>query len=125
LIIRALRDGYDVSFLSGQASMTKRAGRSALDACARALPEPSPLLDIAAKGTRLAPDTSFVFLVTGPHPDYVSLLRASSQFDVEVGKLVLRVDSTAEPSLRSRGDLPVITIGRLDQLGIVLKWGLS
>jgi hypothetical protein len=125
LLVRALRDGYDVSFLSGTATMTKATGRSALDACSRAQPEPASLVDVAAHAARIAVDTSVVFLVTGPGTEYLSLQRAAGQFGVETGRAALRVDSSKTPGLRTSGDLPVMTVASLDQLGLVLRWGLG
>lgn len=125
IIVRALSDSYDVTFLSGRAHMTKRTGKRALDACSQAMPESASLVDAAARTTRLAPDTSLVLLITGPDAQYSMLQRAASHFAVEVGRLVLRIDSDATPSLRTRGDMPVLTISRLEELGTVLNWGLA
>lgn len=125
LLVRALRDGYDVSFLSGTATMTKATGRAALDACSRAEPQSISVVEVAAQASRIAPDTSVVFLVTGPGTDYLTLQRAASQFGVETGRAALRVDSTKTPGLRTAGDLPVMTVASLDQLGLVLRWGLG
>jgi uncharacterized protein (DUF58 family) len=125
LLVRGLRDGYDVSFLSGDVVMTKAAGRVALDACSRAEPSVRSLVDVAADGARLAPDTSVVFLITGPGSDYRSLQRAASQFGIETGRVAVRVDSTANPGLRADADLPVLTITRLDELAGALNWGLA
>lgn len=125
VIVRAMQDDYDVSFLSGGAVMTKRTGKRALDACSRAVLESFSLTDVAAKATRLAPDTSLALFITGPGPEYLNLQRAASQFSVETDRLVLRVDSQSTPSLRTRGDMPVLTISRLEELGLVLRWGLA
>jgi uncharacterized protein (DUF58 family) len=125
LLVRALSDGYDVSFLSGQAVMSKATGRASLDACSRAEPTAVSLVDVAAQASRVAPDTSVVFLVTGPGTEYLTLQRAAGQFGVETGRVALRVDSTKRPGLRSSGDLPVMTIAALDQLSLVLRWGLT
>jgi uncharacterized protein (DUF58 family) len=124
LLVRALRDGYDVSFLSGDVVMTKAAGRVALDACSRAAPSVRSIVDVAADGTRLAPDTSVVFLITGPGSDYRMLQRAASQFGIETGRVVVRIDSEANPGLRADANLPVLTISRLEELAGALNWGL-
>jgi uncharacterized protein (DUF58 family) len=125
LIVRALRDGYDVSFLCGDAVMSKSVGRVALDACSRAGRTFKSLVDVAAEGARLAPDTSLVFLISGPTSDYRALQRAAGQFGLETGRVALRVDSTATPGLRANEDLPVLTITRLDELSRALQWGLT
>ena len=125
LLVRALRDGYDVTFCSGGAAMSKATGRAALDVCSRAVPEAMSIVDVAGHAAQIAPDTSVVVLVTGPSAEYVALQRSASHFGVETGRAALRVDSTKEPALRTSGDLPVMTIAALDQLALVLKWGLG
>jgi uncharacterized protein (DUF58 family) len=125
LLVRALRDGYDVSFLSGDAVMSMATGRAALDVCSRAEATARSMVDVAAHAARVAPDTSVVFLVTGPESPFLTLQRAAGQFGVETGRAALRVDSTKAPTLRTTGDLPVITIASLDQLSLVLRWGLG
>jgi uncharacterized protein (DUF58 family) len=125
LLRRGILDEYDVSFLSGTAVMVRGAGRPALDACSRAVPSAHSLVAVAARGNRLAPDASLVVLVTGPHTDYVTLQRAAGQFPVETARAAVRVDSGATPSLRTDGDLPLLTITRLEELPRALSWGLS
>lgn len=125
LLVRAILDGYDATFLSGDHAMTRGTGKSALDACSRAEPGNLSLVSVAGRGARLAPDTSVVFLVTGPNTDFVTLQRSAAQFPVEVGKVGLRVDSTSRASLRSAGDLPLLTLGRLEELPSLLKWGIG
>ena len=125
LLVRGLRDGYDVSFLSGDVVMTKAVGRVALDACSRAEPSLRSMLDVSSDAARLAPDTSVVFFITGPESDYRTLQRAGSQFGVETGRVALRIDSVATPGLRANADLPVLTISQLDELPAALNWGLA
>lgn len=125
MMVQALREGYTVSFLSGSVSMTKRKGKLALDACSRARLEFSSMVEVAARGTRLAPETSLVLLVTGPEPGYLTLQRAASQFGVDTGRIALRVDSAKDAGIRRSGDMPVLTISRLDELGRALNWGVA
>jgi uncharacterized protein (DUF58 family) len=125
LMVRGLRDGYDVSFLSGDVVMTKSVGRVALDGCSRAEPSVRSIVDVASDAARLAPDTSVVFLITGPESDYRTLQRAATQFGIETGRVVLRIDSAATPGLRANVELPVLTISRLGELAAALSWGLA
>lgn len=125
LLVRAILDGFDATFLSGDHAMTRGTGKAALDACSRAEPGPQSLVEVAAKGNRLAPDTSVVFLITGPETDFLTLQRAAAQFPIEVGKVAIRIDGGAAPALRSAGELPLLTLGRLADLPVLLKWGLS
>jgi uncharacterized protein (DUF58 family) len=124
LLVRAILDDFDATFLSGPHAMTRGTGKAALDACSRAEPGEDSLVQVAARGNLLAPDTSVLFLVTGPHTDFVTLQRAAAQFPIEVGKIAVRVDQETGSSLRRAGDLPVLTLGSLAELPALLRWGL-
>lgn len=124
LLRRGLLDDYDVSFCSGEVTMLRGAGRTALDACSRAEPAGADLVDVAARGSRLAPDASLVVLVSGAYADFVSLRRAGAQFSVDATVAAIRVDSAARPGLRTTADLPLLTVSRLDDLAPVLSKGL-
>lgn len=124
LIARGLRDEYDVSFLSGPHQMTRGAGRSALDVCSRAEPTDAGLVEVAARAAQVVGDASAVFLVSGPGTDFLTLQRAASQFPVDVARIAVRVDPSTRPSLRTTGDLPLLSISALEDLPLVLKWGM-
>lgn len=125
LLMRAILDDYDATFLSGTHAMTRGTGKAALDACSRAEPGRDALANVAARGNRLAPDTSIAFLVTGPHTDFLTLQRAAAQFPIEAAKVAVRVDHESGSGLRAADDLPLLTLGRLDELAGLLRWGLS
>lgn len=125
LLVRAILDGYDTTFISGEHAMSRSNGRSALDACSRAEFDQKSLTEVAARAVQLAPDTSVVFLITGPNADFVSLQRAAAQFPIEVTKVALRIDSTSRASVRTAEDLPLLTLSRLEELPTLLKWGIG
>lgn len=125
LMVRAILDDYDATFLSGPHATTRGTGRAALDACARAVPGRERLVSVAAQGNRLAPDTSIAVFITGPGTEFLELQRSAAQFPIEVTRVAVRVDGTAEPGLRKAEAFPVLTLGRLDQLPGLLRWGLS
>jgi uncharacterized protein (DUF58 family) len=127
LLRRGLLDGYDASFVSGEVMTVRGEGRAALDGCARAVPSApgqGVLEEAAARGAQAAPDASLVVIVTGAHPAYVALQRAAGRFGVDAVKGALRVQAGDPPGVRTDGDLPVMTIGRLEELALVLPWGL-
>lgn len=124
LLVRAIMDGFDATFLCGEHAMTRGTGRSALDACSRAELVAKRIIDVAGRGARLAPDTSLVCLVTGPHAPFTTLQRAGAHFPIEVGKIAMIIDPTASASLKSVADLPLLTLGALSELPGLLKWGL-
>jgi len=129
LLRRGLLDEYDVSFCSGEARMlrasTAGGGRTALDACSRAVPSGHDLVDMAAQAARLAPDASLAILVSGTHADFLTLQRAAGQFPVEAASAGIRVDAAQRPGLRTTADLPLLTVPRLDALAPVLSRGLT
>ena len=125
ILTRAVLDVYDITFLSGSHAMTRGTRRAGLDACSRAEPGTEGIVQVSARGSRLAPDTSVVFLVTGPETSFIALQRSAAQYPVDVVKIAVVVDSDAQPSLRSTGELPLMTIPRLEDLPGMLRWGLS
>jgi uncharacterized protein (DUF58 family) len=124
LLVRAALDQYDATFVSGSSAASRASGKAVLDACSRAEPGTRPIVEVAGEAARLAPDTSVVFLVTGPHPDYRTLQRAARQFSVDVGAVAVVVDGTASASLRTVGDISTLTLGRLEELPALLRWGI-
>lgn len=124
LLVRAILDGYDATFLSGEHAMTKVTGRAALDACARAVPGQENLISAAGRAARLAPETSIVFLLTGSKADFLAIQKAGAQFPIEVAKIVIRIDSSSRASMRAAGELPLLTLGALNELPTLLKWGI-
>ncbi|GAA4076073.1 DUF58 domain-containing protein [Nocardioides kongjuensis] len=125
LLVRALLDEYDASFASGRHAASKVVGKAVLDACARAEPSPETLVSVAREANRLAPDTSFAVLVSGPFTDFVELQRAAGQFGIDVAKAAVRVDHELTPAVRTAGDLPLLTLGRLEELAPLLHWGIG
>jgi uncharacterized protein (DUF58 family) len=125
LLVRALLDEYDASFASGRAEASKVGGKAVLDVCARARPQGDDLVMVAGRAARLAPDTSLLFLVAGPNTDFLQLQRAANQFPIDVTTIALRIDEELSPSLRTAGDLPLLSLGRLDQLPALLRWGVA
>lgn len=124
VMVRAIMDGFDATFLSGEHAMTRGTGRSALDACSRAELSSHRLTEVAGRGARLAPDTSLVCLVAGPHTPFSTLQRAAAHFPIEVGKVAMIIDPGSRAALKAVSDLPLLTLGSLSELPGLLKWGL-
>ncbi len=130
LLRRGLLDEFDVSFATGEVMMVRATaasggGRTALDSCARATPQQTNLIEIAAEAARQAPDASLVMLVTGRYPEFVTLQRAAGQFSVDTTTVAVRVDTSQRAGFKAVADLPMLTVPDLDQLPIVLSKGLS
>lgn len=123
VLIRAVLDDYDTTFVSGSQAVTRGTGRGVLDACSRAEPGSDNLVHAAGQANLLAPDTSIAFLITGPGTDLITLQRAATQFPVDVARIAVRIDSEAVPSLRDAGDLALLTVSRLEELPAIMRWG--
>lgn len=121
MLLRALLDSFEVSFVCGPQVLVKGSRRAALDACSRVELGSERLLDASGVGARLATDASLAVLVTGRHADYRSLLRSAALFPIETGRLAIRVHSGAAPSLKPAAELSVLTVSRVEDLPIVLR----
>jgi len=121
IMLRALLDSFDVSFVCGPRSLLKGSRRAALDACSRVEPGSENLVDSSGVGARLATDASLAVFVTGRHADYRTLQRSAALFPIETGRLAIRVHSGAAPSLKPASHLSVLTVSRLEDLPIVMR----
>jgi len=69
------------------------------------------------------PELSTAFVVTGSRPTLTRLRTAALAFPVDVVTVAVRVEPGAEPTLRSTGDLTVMTIGALHDLTHMIARG--
>ena len=69
------------------------------------------------------PELSIAFVVTGSQPTLTRLRTAALAFPAEVVTVAVRVEPGAEPTLRSTGDLTVMTIGALHDLKYMIARG--
>ncbi len=92
---------------------------------ARVEPGPVDLLGLALDGTDLAPDTSTLFIVTGPHRPFIHLQRAGGQFPPEVRRVAVVVDPHANHGVRHGGGLVILTLSRLEDLRVLLVSGVA
>lgn len=69
------------------------------------------------------PDLSIAFVVTGSLPTLTRLRSAALAFPTEVLTVAVRIEPGAEPTLRSTGDLTVMTVGALHDLTHMIARG--
>lgn len=69
------------------------------------------------------PDLSIAFVVTGSRPSVTRLRTAALAFPTEVVTVAVQVEPGAEPTLRSTGDLTIMTIGALHDLKYMIARG--
>jgi len=124
MLTRGLIDDYDVTFVSGQAAMTRTRGRTALDACCRAELGSEKLVDLSRKAFALAPDTSLAVFVTGGAWDLGELRRSAANYPPEVTRVALRIDPGSSLGLRRLENLTLLTLPTLEDLPILLARGI-
>jgi len=125
IALRAQRDEQDSTVVCGRHTVVRGTPVRTLDLLARVEPEVVALPATAATAAALAPDTSVVVLVTGPHREFVDLQRATAQFGSEVRAVVVVVDPLAERGIRHGGGLTLLTVDALRSLRVALAAGVS
>lgn len=139
IALRCHRDETAATLVAGRHTAAKAGPQRTLDTLARlepvvtaptsgsagpSTPDPQGLHAAAATAAALAPDTSELFVITGPRRPFVELQRAASQFGPEVRTVVIVVDGAAERGIRPAGGLTVLTVDTLDRLRQVLAAGV-
>jgi hypothetical protein len=124
IIVRAVTDDFEASFVCGSQASSGFEGNLALDAVCRADFGKAGLVDSANKAARMAADTSLLFLVTGAAAPFESLLRASAAFPPEVRRLAIVVDPTATAGVTEAGGLSVLRLATKSDLPGLLQWSV-
>ena len=124
ILVRAVTDEFETSFVCGASASTGTDGNRALDAVCRAVLGGGPhgLVGSARQAVQLAPDTSLLFLLSGGGTDLQTVLRASAVFPPEVRRIALLVTDGAAPGLSEVGGLSVLRLGDKDELAALLRW---
>lgn len=124
IIVRAVTDDFEASFVCGDQAASGFAGNLVLDAVCRAGLGKTGLVDCATRATRLASDTSLLFLVTGAEAPFESVLRASATFPPEVRRLAIVVDPAATAGVTEAGGLSVLRLATRGDLPGLLHWSV-
>lgn len=124
IIVRAVTDDFEASFVCGGTASTGTDGNVALDAVCRATAGSRGLVEAARHAVQLAPDTSLLFLVTSSEADFESVLRASAIFAPEVRRLALLVSHGASPVVTEAAGISALRLGAKDDLGPLLRWAV-
>lgn len=123
LVLRVLKDQQEASIVSGELRRHRVSAPDLLDDMARARPHDSALLRQVTVAAGLAPETSVVFVVTGPRRSTIDLDRALRQFGSGVRCVVLVVGASTEGIRRLEGML-LLSLRDLDDLPRLLATGL-
>lgn len=124
IIVRAVTDDFEASFVCGRQASSGFEGNLALDAVCRAELGKAGLVSSANRAAQLAADTSLLFLVTGTGAPFETLLRASAAFPPEVRRLAIVVDPTATAGVTEAGGLTVLRLATKADLPGLLQWSV-
>ncbi|WP_309647384.1 DUF58 domain-containing protein [Nocardioides sp.] len=122
IIVRAVLDDFEASFVCGHHASSGVDGHLALDAVCRAVTGRVGLIPAARKAADIAHDTSLLFLVTGGAAPFEHVLRASAAFPPEVRRIAIVVDGSATATVTETGGLTVLRLGALADLPGLLHW---
>jgi uncharacterized protein (DUF58 family) len=121
MAVRALRDEMDTTVVAAGHVVRGATVQSTLDGFARVAFGGIDLVDAAARGSRVAADTSIALLVTGAAPTFARLRAAAAHFPPEVTTVAVRVDPAATAGISSAGSLTVLTLATLAELPALLR----
>ena len=113
---RAHRDGTDVSMLCGEHAVTGRGLDAILDACCRLEPGSSDRVQAVGQAMRLAPQTSWLVLVTGGEApdDLPGEVRAGLSPDVLL--LLVRADGSRATTVSRAKGARLMGLRTIDEL---------
>ncbi|WP_203338575.1 DUF58 domain-containing protein [Nocardioides limicola] len=124
ILVRAVIDGFDASFVSGGRGTSDSDGNRVLDELCRAEPGRVGLIAAGREAFRLAPDVSLLFLISGPGTDLVEFQRAGVVFGPEVQRYAVVIDPRTRPKVTDAAGLPVLQVPALTDLAPVLTWSV-
>lgn len=124
IVVRAILDEFDVSFVCGEVASSGVGGHRALDAVCRAGTGALGLVAAARRATDVAPDASLVFVVSGGRTPFSEILRSTAAFPPEVRRLAVLLEPGAASRVTETGGLPVVHLDRLEDLPGLLRWSV-
>ncbi len=113
---RADRDGVDVSFLCGEHAVVDRGLDAVLDACCRIELGSSDPVQAVRRAIRLAPETSWLVLVTGGAAARTLTGAVRAQLAPEVQLLVVSADRASETTIGGSGTTRTLGLQALEDL---------
>lgn len=122
---RADRDGIDLSMLCGEHAVTGRGLDGVLDACCRIELGSSNPVQSTRNALRLAPQTSWLVVITGGGSDPVlpGVLRSGLPSDVTL--LLVRADAATSTSLSRAPGVRMLDLRSLDELPSALEASMN
>jgi hypothetical protein len=124
IAVRAVLDEFDVSYVCGPHASSGGDGHLALDAVCRSQFGKHGVIEAAHRASRVASDTSLLFLVGGAGTEFTDLLRGSAAFPPEVRRIGIVVDAGGTSRVTETGGLPVLHLADSHDLGGLLQWSM-
>lgn len=120
---QAIREQRDLDVVTQKGPLRCETGRNLLDDMTRIVgaPHRRTAVDLARTVADTIPNASVVFFVVGRHVTPTQLRTAAASVAPGVRAIAVRVHTGAAPSRANIADLTVLTVGNLDELGIVLR----
>ncbi|MFN8191457.1 MAG: DUF58 domain-containing protein [Nocardioidaceae bacterium] len=125
IAVRAVLDEFDTSFMCGDQAASGNNGHVALDAVSRATLGHTGLATSAQRAAVVSPDTSLLFLITGPGATFGQMRLAASAFPSEVRRIAMVVDATVSSRATDADGIPILHLADKADLGALLRWSLS
>lgn len=123
--LRALSDEMDTTVVCGHHVAVQPAAFLALDTYSRAAFGSTSLQEATGRLNTLAPDVSAVVLITGAETAFETFQRARAYLAPEVRMVVIQTDPGAELALRQVAGITVMTLGKLNDLPLLLRGGVT
>ncbi|WP_101525226.1 DUF58 domain-containing protein [Nocardioides houyundeii] len=124
IAVRAATDDFDVTFVCGAEASAGGSAHLALDSVCRADFGTAGIVATARRAVAVAPETSLAFFVTGSAGTFSDVQRAAAAFPPEVRRLAVLVEPGSTSRVTEAGGMPVLHLGRKQDLGAVLRWSL-
>lgn len=120
---QAIFEQRELDVITQKGPMRCQTGRTLLDDLTRIIGTPmrKTAVDLARTLPDTVPNASVVFFVVGSHITATQLRSAAASVPPGVRSLAVRVDTGAAAARANIADLTVLTLGELDDLGLVLR----
>ncbi len=122
IIVRATLDEFDTSFVCGTSASSGVTGHLALDSVCRASLGSTGLVASAHRAAVVSPETSLLFLISGPAGDFENFQRAVTAFPPQVRRYAMLIDPDGQSRVTETGGLVVVQVADKADLGALLRW---
>jgi hypothetical protein len=125
LAVRAVLDDFETSYMCGDQAASGTSGHIALDAICRSGFGRTGLVGAAHRAAMVAPDTSLLFVITGPGAGFDDLQRAATAFGTQVRRIAMVVDPSESSRASEADGVPILRLSLKDDLGSLLRWSVG